>query len=163
MSVQIVELEKILTQQVVEHRTLLAAVIRHSDSMRGFDPQKLMAAMDEVDASRKRVMLHETRRKALMPQIARAHKLAADITLRQLAEAVPNHKRSLTILREELRDLATQISNKTTISGRVANAMLGHLNTVVRIVAKAMQQTAVYTRQGVPAYAGRVGMIEAVG
>ncbi|MGN6505008.1 MAG: flagellar export chaperone FlgN [Tepidisphaeraceae bacterium] len=163
MSVPIAELEKVLAQLVAEHRTLLEAVTAHTDAMRGFDHQKITAAADAVEASRKRIGLYEMKRKTQMQQVARTHKLPADVSLRQIAEAVPEHRENLTRLREALRDLAQQISHKTSISGRIAGAMLGHLNTVVRIVTGAMQGNGVYTKQGVPAFAGRIGVIEAVG
>jgi hypothetical protein len=45
----------------------------------------------------------------------------------------------------------------------LAGAVLGHLNTVVRLIAGAVEQAGVYTKQGVPQVSARIGVIEAVG
>ena len=41
--------------------------------------------------------------------------------------------------------------------------MLGHLNTVVRLLAGAVERAGVYTKDGIPRVASRIGIMEAVG
>ncbi|HEX8325836.1 MAG TPA: hypothetical protein VF595_18170 [Tepidisphaeraceae bacterium] len=163
MSPTIAELEKALAAQVAEHRILLAAVNAHLDAMRTFSLPDITAAADAVEASRGRAVHHEKRRLALMAQVVRTHKLQANVTLAEIAVAVPAHRMSLMRLRDELRELTADIAARTGVSAKVAAAMMGHLNTVVRLVAGAVKTAAVYTKQGQRTVANRVGVMEAVG
>lgn len=163
MSPTIAELEKALGAQVAEHRMLLAAVNAHLDAMRAFSLPDINAAADAVEASRTRVVLHEKRRLALMAQVVRTHKLPPDVTLAGIATSVPAYSHSLTRLRDQLLDLTAQVANRTTVSAKVAASMMGHLNTVVRLIAGAVKTAAVYTKQGQRTVAARVGVMEAVG
>ena len=163
MSPAISELEKNLQSQVAEHRTLFAAVTKHLDAMRQFDLAAITAAADAVEASKGRVVGLEGRRRNLMAQVIRTHKFDAAITLADIADQVPAHRVSLTKLREQLRGLTQEIASKSTVSTKVAAAMMGHLNTVVRLIAGTVRQAGVYTKQGVPSLASRVGVMEAVG
>jgi hypothetical protein len=56
-----------------------------------------------------------------------------------------------------------QISDRTHVAGRLASAVLGHLNTALRLFAGAVGQAGVYTKAGVPKVANRIGVMEAVG
>lgn len=163
MSPMITELEKALAAQVAEHRVLFAAVTRHLDAMRLFDLNAINVAADVVEQSRARVMGLESRRRGLMAQVTRTHKLPAETTLSELADAVPAHRASLMKLREQLRGLTAEIAAKSSVSNRVAASMMGHLNTVVRLIAGAVRQAAVYTKQGNHSVASRVGVMEAIG
>lgn len=163
MSPTIAELEKALAAQVAEHKTLFAAVTRHLDAMKLFDLAAINAAADDVEQSRSRVLALEVRRRNLMAQVVRTHKLPADITLSGLADAAPAHRVGLLKLREQLRGLTQEIASKSSVSNRVAASMMGHLNTVVRLIAGAVRQAAVYTKQGNHTVASRVGVMEAVG
>ena len=162
MSAPIAELEKLLVQIIAEHAALLGGLHLHVEAMKSFKIADVSAATDIVEASRVRIVMFESRRRALLQQIARTYKLPAAATLRQIADAAPEHRVSLMKHRAELQAITQEISNKTTVSSRVAGALLGHLNTVVRIVAGAMQQRTLYTKQGMTV-TSRIGMIEAVG
>ena len=43
------------------------------------------------------------------------------------------------------------------------SALLGHLNTVVRLIAGAVERAGVYTKTGAPQMSNRIGVMEAVG
>ncbi len=163
MSVPIGELEKLLTTIVAEHRVLSDAVQAHQDAMRQFRFDDMNAAQEAIEASRTRLVLQEARRRMIVQQVVRLHKLPANASLQQIADAAPQFRKSLVKLRDELKFITGQITRKTTISGKVAGALLGHLNTVVRVVAGAVQQAAVYTKQGMPTVSARIGVMEAVG
>ena len=49
------------------------------------------------------------------------------------------------------------------MAGRLASAVLGHLNTVVRLLAGAVEKAGLYTKQGIPQVSARIGVMEAVG
>jgi hypothetical protein len=83
--------------------------------------------------------------------------------LTKLADLYPQRRQSLFKLRDELRGVASTISNRTKVSSRLAGAVLGHLNTVVRLLAGAVERAGVYTKAGVPRVANRIGIMEAVG
>lgn len=162
MSAPIAELEKLMTALVKEHQVLCDAVQMHQDAMRKFKPEELAAAQAAVESSRTRILSHESRRRVVVQQVARLHKLPMNASLQQIADAAPQYRKNLLKLRDDLKTLTAQISRKTTVSAKVAGAMLGHLNTVVRVVAGAVQQAAVYTKQGMPTVASRIGVMEAV-
>ncbi len=158
------ELEKLLAQLVNEHRTLLNAVELHLEAMRTFKYEFLAQANETIEASRTRIVMLEARRRIVIQQLCRLNKLPANASLQQIAEvATPQGKVALMKLRDELKVITGQVARKTNVSSRVATAMLGHLNTVVRLVAGAVQQAAVYTKQGMPTVAARIGVMEAVG
>lgn len=163
MSAPIAELEKLLVQIIAEHRTLLGGLNLHVEAMKAFKIADVSAATDIVEGSRVRIVMFESRRKLVLQQIARLYKLPLTATLREIAAAAPEYRISLMKHREALQQITSQISRKTTVSSRVAGALLGHLNTVVRIVAGAMQQRTLYTKQGMRTVHSRIGMIEAVG
>jgi hypothetical protein len=159
----IADLEKLLLQIAAEHRTLLANLTLHQDAMRTFKLDEMTAAGEAVEASRTRLVMLEARRRVLVQQIARLHKLAPNASLAEIAAIAPQHKAGLLKIRDELKLITGQITRRTTVSQKVAGALLGHLNTVVRLVAGAVQSAAVYTKQGMPTVSGRIGVMEAVG
>jgi len=163
MSAPIAELEKLLSQTVAEHWKLLGGLHEHVEAMKAFRIDAVSAAGDIVEGSRVRIVMLESRRKNILLQIARLYKIPATATLKQIADAAPEHRAILMKRRDELREVTSEIAAKTNVSSRVAGALLGHLNTVVRIVAGAMQQRTGYTKQGTRAVHSRIGMIEAVG
>ena len=163
MSRQISELETILSQMIAEHQKLLASLEKQQAAMKKCD----LKVMDEVslvqEACRLRVANLEVRRRALVVLIARELKLAGDVTLRKLAAAFPPRADALMALRTELKTVTEQLRTRAYISGRVANAVLGHLNTVVRLVAGAVEKAGLYNKRGVPRVSNRIGVMEAVG
>jgi hypothetical protein len=163
MTAQIAELEKILAQQLIEHRSLLTHVDQHLGALRTLRFDVVQTAATAIEQSRTRVVMLEVKRRAVMQQLSRLYKLPLDASLQQVAETLPQHRGTLMKLRDQLKQITADIARKTTVSSRVSGAMLGHLNTVVRLIAGAMQQASVYTRQGVPTVAGRIGVMEAVG
>ena len=96
-------------------------------------------------------------------QIARALRLAGEPRIPQLAELFPERKTALLKLREELRNLIGQITKRNHIAGKLAGAVLGHLNTAIRLLAGVVEHAGLYTRSGVPRMASRIGVMEAVG
>ncbi len=162
MSVPIAELEKLLTLIVAEHRVLSDAVQAHQNAMRTFKVDQLATAQAALELSRTKLLGYEAKRRIVIQQIARLHKIPVTASLQQIADAAPQYRKNLLKLRDELKLITGQISRKTTISSKVAGAMLGHLNTVVRVVAGAVQQAAVYTKQGMPTVSARIGVMEAV-
>ncbi|HEY2585287.1 MAG TPA: flagellar export chaperone FlgN [Tepidisphaeraceae bacterium] len=163
MPPQLSELETLLRQLVAEHRRLLAEVERHAAAMKTFDLPAMEDAGRQQEACRLRINAIEQRRRVLCQQMARAMNQPGELTLRLLAGMFPAKADALLKLRAELRDVAEQIAMRTRISGRVASAVLGHLNTVVRIVCGAVERAGVYTKKGIPSVSGRIGLMETVG
>jgi chromosome segregation ATPase len=164
MSRQFVDLEAILTQLVAEHRNLLANLDRQQTAMKKLDVDSLEAATGAQESARLRIASLEVRRRTIVLQIAKAVRMdEKQLTLAKLAELVPARKMQFLAIRKELKDVAAQIASRTQVAGRVAGAILGHLNTVVRIVAGAVEKAGLYTKQGVPCVSTRIGVMEAVG
>lgn len=161
---QLPELEMILQQLLNEHARLLRHLEDQQVAMKAFDLKAMDAAARQQEASRLRIASLETRRRATVLQIARLLKIPEkELTLARLAELHPARAQALLASRDELKRLVGQISNRTHVVGRLAAAVVGHLNTVMRLLAGAVEQAGIYTRSGVPQVSARIGVMEAVG
>jgi hypothetical protein len=163
MSRQISELEDVIRQLIQEHSRLLSHMNRHGTAMQAFDLRIMDDASREQEASQLRIVMLEQRRRNLVQQIARSLNFHGEVTLRKLAAIVPAQAKSLLALRAQLQDVLEQIQVRNKISGKVATAVLGHLNTVVRLLAGAVERAGLYTKNGIPQVSSRIGAIEAVG
>jgi hypothetical protein len=157
------QLEALLGQLIAEHQRLLAAVDSQQGAMKALDLAAMEAAARAQDSARQRVAAMETRRRLLMTQLVPRQPGAGEPTLQRLAERYPIRAAALLRLREELRAVMQQVAERNAIAGRLAGALLGHMNTVVRLLAGAVEQSGVYTKDGVPRVARRIGAMEAVG
>jgi flagellar biosynthesis/type III secretory pathway chaperone len=163
MSRQLQELEQLLTSLVSEHRKLLTQVERHALAMRELNLEEMDHAARQQQSIRIRILALDTARRNTLAQLARATRTNGELTITRVGELFPNRKIALNKLRDELKSIMQQIQSKSTVAGKVAGAVLGHLNTAVRIIAGAAQQAGVYTKDGSPRVAERIGMLEAVG
>jgi len=163
MSRQVSELQTLLAQLTAEHRKLLSLMESQHAAMKKLD----IAAMGELinlqEATRLRINHLEGRRRALIRQITTALRLTEPPTLSGLAEMFPQQAAGLTKARQELREVIGKVSQRSRHSGRLAGAVLGHLNTAMRLLAAAVERAGLYTRRGVPRLATRIGVMEAVG
>jgi len=157
------ELETNLAGLVVEHRKLLAQVDLHQKAMQKLDLVALDEAARQQESTRIRINGLEARRRLISLNLARTLKLPLDATLSQIAQALPERRQGLLLLRDELRGVAETIASRNKIASRVGGAILGHLNTAVRLIAGVVENAGVYTKNGTPQVPGRIGGIEAVG
>jgi hypothetical protein len=160
---QLSELETTLQQLITEHRKLLGFMDAQQSAMRSLDLSGMDVAVNAQEACRLRIVALETRRRAIVQLLTRGVKLDSPMTLTKLAALYPQRAAVLIKLRDELKDVATAISARTKIAGKLAGAVLGHLNTVVRLLAGVVERAGVYTKDGVPRVAERIGIMEAVG
>src|SRR5258705_1161586 len=163
MQKEVAQLQVILQQLIAEHEKLLVQLSNQQAAMKKMD----LPAIDQLtglqDASRMRIAALDGKRRTLVNQLAAMLKLPGTTTLKRLAESLPQHKQALLALREQLKTKVTEVATRSTVAGRVAGALLGHLNTVVRLLAGAVEQAGIYTKQGTPQVSTRIGVIEAVG
>lgn len=162
MSRLISELEKILKSMVQENRSLLASVQAHQHAIRHMRLADINATRATIEAARFKIVAMENRRKTLTSELAASMRLPS-ITIMKLAELNPAQGTRLLQLRNELHEVVEQVRKETYVSGKVAQSLLGHLNTVVRLVMGAVQTAGVYTKQGTPKMAKRIGLMNAVG
>jgi len=160
---QIIELEQTLRQLVNEHQRLLGLVDAHNAAMKVLDLARMDEAAAQQEATRLRIATLENRRRGLVSQLGRAHKLEGKVTVQRLSELYPQQGPNLLKLRDDLKAIITHLGTRTHVAGKVAGAVLGHLNTVVRLLAGAVEQAGLYTKQGVPRVSQRIGVMEAVG
>ena len=146
-----------------EHRRLLVHVEGQQAAMKAFDLKAMDDARNHQEASRLRVAALETKRRTVVALIARGLKLDGRVTLTQIAELHPPRRDALLALRDEIKQLAEAIATRSHIAGRLASSVLGHLNTVVRLLAGAVEKAGLYTKHGVPSVSSRIGVMEAVG
>lgn len=163
MSKLVADIEAILQQQVIEHRKMLAMVEKHQEAMKKFDLRVMEDVGHLTESCRMRITTLEYKRKTLTLQLAKSLKIAGDLKITQIADLYPAQKPALMKLRADLRELMDQITRKNFIASRVAGAVLGHLNTAVRLLAGAVEKAGLYTKQGVPKVSARIGMMEAIG
>lgn len=163
MSQQLVELESILARLVVEHKTMLALLERQQTAMRQLHTAELLDINALLETARPRLAALDARRRALTGELAKLYKLQGEVTVARLADLFPQRRVALLKLRDDLRGLITQMGQRLAVGSRVAGALVGHLNTVIRIVTGAVERAGIYTRQGLPQISRRIGVMEAVG
>jgi hypothetical protein len=161
-AVQINDLQFILQQLVAEHEKLLRLLEEQQRALRVLDARRVQELSAQQEASRLRIAGLENRRRLTLQQLCVASRLAGEPTITRLAAMFPQAGQPLLALRDRLKALAAAISGRAQIAGKVAGALLGHLNTVVRLVAGATEQARLYNKQGVHAVSNRIGVMEAV-
>jgi hypothetical protein len=163
MSRQVLELETLLVQLIDEHRKLLVHVERHQAAMKTLDLKAMDDAVRLQEATRLRIANLDVRRRQTVIMIGRAHRMAGAPSLPDIAAMYPPSAAKLNKLRDELKAAIQKVQNRSHVAGRLASAVLGHLNTVVRLLAGAVEKAGLYTKQGVPQVSSRIGVMEAVG
>lgn len=163
MSKQVQDLESVLQMLVAEHRKLVESIDRQQSAMNKFDLKAIERLSLEHEAVRSRIALLDKRRRMLVVQIARHARLEGEPPLSKLAALHPARGPSLMKLRDELKPLVEQVRKRAYIAGRVAGAVLGHVNTAMRLLAGAMGKAGVYTKTGLPRTPERIGVMNAVG
>jgi hypothetical protein len=108
-------------------------------------------------------MALEQRRRAQTMQIARINQLPTEPKIPRLIELYPQRRVQLMKLQMDLQMVMKEIASKSYIASKLASAVLGHLNTAMRILAGAVGGGGVYTQRGVPKMVRRIGVMEAVG
>jgi ElaB/YqjD/DUF883 family membrane-anchored ribosome-binding protein len=160
---QLTELEVTLQQLTAEYNRLLKHMDAHQAAMKAFDLGAMDAAGHQQEASRLRIGMLETKRRNLVTQIGKLLKHDGQLTLARIAELNPQRGPLLMKLRDELKATVQKASAKSRIAGKLASAVLGHLNTVVRLLAGTVENAGVYSKHGVPQVATRIGVMEAIG
>ncbi len=163
MATQADELQAILQQLINEHEKLLRHLQAQQVAMKKLDQAALEDISHLQEATRLRIASLETRRRTVANQLARLLRIEDKPTLTRIAEAMPAAKIKLLSLRKRLKELVSQVSSRATVAGRLAGAVLGHLNTVVRLLAGSVEKAGLYTKNGVPQVSSRIGVLEAVG
>lgn len=159
---QLTELEVTLQQLTAEYNRLLKHMEAHHAVMKSFDLPAMDSAAHQQEASRLRIAALETKRKGIVNQIGKLLKHEGQLTVTRIAEMNPQRGPLLLKLRDELRATVRRASEKSHIAGKLAAAVLGHLNTVVRLLAGAVENAGVYSKHGVPQVSARIGVMEAV-
>ena len=157
------ELENVLRALADEHRRLLAHVESQQAAMKAFNLKAMDDARNQQEASRLRVASLEAKRRTIVSHMAKGLKLEGALTLTRIADLHPPRRQALLAVRYEIKELAEVIATRSHIAARLASSVLGHLNTVVRLLAGAVEKAGLYTKHGVPRVSGRIGVMEAVG
>lgn len=156
-------LEVVLRQLLAEHRALLGAVEAHEVALRTYSLDRIEKAARDQDLARQKINATETRRRQLTHQLARQHKLLTPPTLSKLGELYPARAAALKAIRADLADVASKICHKSSLTTRVAQSVLGHVNATLRLVASAAAGPSPYTRRGDASLpSGRMGVLNAV-
>jgi hypothetical protein len=165
MSRQVLELESLLQELIAENQRLLKHLQSQQAAMRTMDVAAMDASARQQDASRMRLLALEARRRNTVNQILQQNgkRLGLNVTIAEIAAWYPARSAELLKLRKQLKDVVQQVQTRAQVAGRVAGAVLGHLNTVVRLIAGAVEKAGLYTQQGVPKVSSRIGVMEAVG
>ena len=161
------DLENILSALISEHERLLRHLDAQHASMKKLDAKAMDDAASQAESARLRIATLDSRRRQLVAQLAQLLRVEGQPTLARIAEAMPaaqaQSKKKLLDLRDRLKGLVAQAANRAQMSGKLAGSVLGHLNTVVRLLAGAVEQAGIYTKHGTPRVSSRIGVMEAVG
>lgn len=163
MSKTLIDLEAVLKQMLVEYRRLLVQLDVQQAAMKKFDVKTMSSSSQLQEASRTRLLSLDGQRRNLAAQLSRDLRISGEVTLAGLAKLYPERAGVLLQLRTDMRECIDAIRQRTNISSRLAGAVLGHLNTTLRIFAGAIQKAGLYTKQGTPRLASRIGMMETIG
>jgi hypothetical protein len=159
---QIDDLLSVLNQLISEHEKLLASFELQRDAMKKLN----VAKIDEINATqenaRMRIIGLENRRRQIVKELALILKIKAEPTLIAVAAACEPSRPTLLNLRQKLKNLVAAVSNRAKVSGKVANSVLGHLNTAVRLFSGGPEKAGIYNRHGSPQISRRIGLMEAV-
>lgn len=146
------ELERTLAQLASEQTLLLELLMRQRAALQTLDVASLEGLTDNIERHRLRVAAVEGRCRALLAAAAGALRLAGSEqpTLSRLTEAVLDQRRRerLRNLRGQLRERAESVERASQVNARLTGALLGHLNTSVRLLISGVGDTATYTRSG---------------
>ena len=152
-----------MRQMLTEHRALLAALEAHEAALRSCVIDRIEKAAKDQDFARQKIATTESRRRVIVHQLTRQHRLIQPPTLAKLSELYPDRKAQLTSLRADLAKVAAQIQQKTSLTARIAQSVLGHVNATLRLVAQAAAGPGAYTRRGdAPLPSGRMSVLNAV-
>ena len=146
-----------------EYSKLADAVEKYEHAMRAIDTVAMDKLHREQEQLRMRIGQLDARRKSVIGAIARHYRLDHQPNLSEIVQLDAAHSGEIRRLQNELREVTARLYRRTTISQRLAGALLGHLNSAVQLFAAATQQSSTYTRQGGPRISNRLGAIEAVG
>lgn len=159
----VLDLETVLQQMADEYRKLLKHVEAQHAAMKALDGARIDEMTHLQEAARLRLATMEHKRRTLVLQIARLLRLTGEPKIPALAEHFPQRKAALLSARDGLQAAIKDVAAKNHIAGRLAGAVLGHLNTAIRLFAGVVDTGGLYTKQGMPRVAGRIGRMEAVG
>ncbi len=159
----IIDLETVLSELLEEHRKMLLQLDLHQAAMQTLDIAGIESCLAAQTLTRTRIGRLDDKRKALVLQIARVNQIKGEPKIPAIAELYPQRKNQLLDLRNSLHLAMTRVAERNYIANRVASAVLGHLNTAMRIVAGAVGGGGVYNNRGIPRISRRIGVMEAVG
>ena len=163
MSRQLQDIEAILRQLIDEHRTLLGHIEAQEQAMRAGHSQTIEQTARQQELAKLRIASLEAKLRDAASQIAGAMRMSTIPTVTVLAGLFPGRATVLMSLRDELRQAIEDVSRKTRLLARLTSAVLGHLNSAVRLIAGAVEQAGVYTKSGSAQRTQRIGVMEAVG
>src|SRR5688572_2623280 len=135
MSRLLSDLESVLQGLAAEHLMLAGHLDAHHRAMKALDLKAMEDLTKVQEATRQRIAAWDARRKAAVAHLARSIRPAPnpeDLTLRRLAELFPQRRDALLRLRQELKAASDAVAARSRVAGKVAAAVLGHLNTAVR-------------------------------
>lgn len=156
------QLELVLRQLVNEHRALLAALDAHEAALRSCVIDRIERAARDQDAVRQRLAAIESRRRTVIHQLARQHRTLKPMTIATLGELYPDRQATLNAIRADLADVSAAVQRKSSLIGRVAQTVMGHVSATLKLVATAATGPATYTRSGETAMPMRIGVLNAV-
>jgi len=163
MSRQLSELKVILEQLIAEQGKLLSQLEAQYAAMKKIDIKTMMELGHDQEATRLRLITLDQKRRTLVRQIAAGAKLNEEPSITRIMELFPPYAPEFEKLRSQLRGVIGKISHRTRMATRLSAAVLGHLNTAVRLVAGAIERAGIYTRSGAPRMASRIGVMDAIG
>ena len=138
------ELARALRELTAVHRDIASNFEQQHNAMRRFDTEAMKRLGRRQEASHRRVLRLEATRSAAAGRAARAARLPADAPLLSLADAYPAQRDDLLQLRQELRDVAAEASDRSRRCQRIAGSVLTHLNGAVRLLTR----SSLYERGG---------------
>ncbi|MFN0133052.1 MAG: flagellar export chaperone FlgN [Phycisphaerales bacterium] len=146
----VARLEASLTGLVEAHEALLEATRRHRAALARADRAALARCVEEETDLLQRIATHETARRAAIAVLVGPGAMLAQVTA-----ALPGERgERITTLGERLRGLLAALAREARVVRWASASLLRHMDGMVQQVARSLDKTGVYGRQGRLASAG---------
>jgi hypothetical protein len=146
------ELDALLDEYSRQHEEYLRHAAAHREAIRCADGPAIAAAAEAQASVLESIARLEARRSALVESAARAIPLLRSgktITLRDLARAIPSDRASILLSKaERLRALVSRAHEQASAAAGATRAMLGHIEGLMRHVARQFSHSGTYSSRG---------------
>ena len=151
VSVQVTQLESVLTRLAQQHEQLLSLMQRQRAALRIADEATVSDLSRQENAMVQLISAQEKRRLELVASLTTLLRPGGDspLRLREVAELLPEPARGrLLVLRQQLRGRISEVKEQSSVTRRATEALLNHMQGLVQSLSQVGTRGAGYPRPG---------------